>query len=210
MSAKYRAELLLPAGFGLIAILALTACAPSTAPMVTSVNSVGQIHVSTSQTPTISPTGTPAETATPPTNYQNGTYLIEGHAITLVDGLSEVEIAPGSSSKSVTRYIGFYAAGDLNGDGKEDAVFLLTQDNGGSGTFYYVTTALSTELSYKGTNGIFLGDRIAPLSTQIEDGRIVVRYKDRNPNDSFAVEPAVDFMRYFKVFNNSLSEVDQP
>lgn len=53
----------------------------------------------------------------PAANYKDATYQIEGRPITLVNGVSEVEIAPGPASKLVTRYFGSEATGDLNGDG---------------------------------------------------------------------------------------------
>src|SRR5690242_6594356 len=71
-------------------------------------------------------------------NYKDAEYKIDGQNIKLVNGESEVEAAPGSSSKIVTKYFGNEYKGDIDGDGREDVVFLLTQSTGGSGTFYYV------------------------------------------------------------------------
>jgi len=50
-------------------------------------------------------------------DYKNTTYVIDDKPVTLVNGVSEVEVAPGSTSKVVTRYFGNDAKGDLNGDG---------------------------------------------------------------------------------------------
>jgi len=50
-------------------------------------------------------------------NPQNSTYLTDGQAITLVNGVAELEVAPGSASKQVTRYFGNAVDIDLNGDG---------------------------------------------------------------------------------------------
>ncbi len=133
--------------------------------------------------------------------YKNATYTIDGKTITLVDGYSEVGIAPGSASKLVTRYFGNAAEGDLNGDGKPDIAFLLTQTGGGSGTFYYVVAALKTDAGYKGTNGILLGDRIAPQTTEIRDGTIVVNYADRKKGDPMTAQPSVGVSKYFGISN---------
>ncbi len=43
--------------------------------------------------------------------------MIEGEAVTLVNGVAEKELAPGSASKQVTSYFGNEAAIDLNSDG---------------------------------------------------------------------------------------------
>jgi tryptophan-rich sensory protein len=139
-------------------------------------------------------------------DYKNATYLIEGHAVTLVNGLSEETITPESASRSVTRYFGNEAFGDLNGDGKEDAAFLLTQNNGGSGTFYYVVVALKTDAGYFGTNAILLGDRIAPQTTEIRDGHLVVNYADRAPKEPMTARPEIGVSKYLFIKNGTLAE----
>jgi hypothetical protein len=159
---------------------------------------------------TIIPTETPTVTITPIASFKDATYKIEGQSIALVNGISEIEAAPGAASKIITRYFGNDAFGDLNGDSKEDVAFILTQENGGSGTFYYVVAALRTETGYSGTNAIFLGDRIAPLTTEIQKGVIVVNYADRYPNDSFAAQPSVRVSKYFRVADSTLVEVNVP
>jgi heat shock protein HslJ len=81
---------------------------------------------------------------------------------------------------------------DLDGDGDEDVIFLVTQETGGSGTFYYVVAALNTELGYVGSEGLLLGDRIAPQTTEKGRGNIVIiNYADRAPDESFAMPPSV-------------------
>jgi hypothetical protein len=165
----------------LVLSLALTACAPAAAP-----------------------TGGPAA------DYKDGTYTVEGKSVTLVDGVVEVESAPGSASKTVTRYLGSEAVGDLNGDGMDDVVFLLTQDGGGSGLFYYLVVAQNSDEGYVGTNAMLLGDRIGPKSVSIEDGVIIVDFLERNPGDSFAVPPTLDVSRHFKLADGKLVELSIP
>jgi hypothetical protein len=139
-------------------------------------------------------------------DYKNIAYKIDGEIFQLKNGLSESEINSSSASKTTTRYFGNEARADLNGDGKEDIVFLLTQNNGGSGTFYYVVAALSSDDGYKGTNGIILGDRIAPQTTEIKDGEIIVNYADRKLDDAFVVEPSIGVSKYLKVVGNQIVE----
>jgi heat shock protein HslJ len=82
---------------------------------------------------------------------------------------------------------------DLDRDGREDIVFLLTQEAGGTGTFYYVVAALTTERSYRGSQGLLLGDRIAPQTTESgRDGIVIVNYADRAPGEPFTAEPMVN------------------
>ena len=89
------------------------------------------------------------QAAVPGTEYRNAEYVIEGQRIKLADGLAEAETSPGSASRIVTRYFGNELKTDLNDDGREDVVFLLTQQRGGSGTFFYAVAALNTEAGYR-------------------------------------------------------------
>lgn len=132
---------------------------------------------------------------------RNAIYEIEGRKITLTNGLSEVEISPGSASKIITRYFGNEAKGDLNGDGREDIAFLITQDGGGSGLFYYAVVALKTPVGYKITNTFFLGDRIAPQSTEINTNALELRinYAERKPNEPMTTKPSVGVTKILKV-----------
>lgn len=138
-------------------------------------------------------------------DHKNAEYIIGGMKVRLTNGVAETEAAPGSASKITTRYFGNEIKTDLNGDGREDIVFLLTQNTGGSGTFYYVVAALNNprnnlqdenkdyrDMGYVGSEAFFLGDRIAPQT--IDKGRgniIIINYADRAPNESFAVAPSV-------------------
>jgi heat shock protein HslJ len=93
----------------------------------------------------------------------------------------------------------------LNRDGRDDVVFLLTQEPGGSGTFYYVVAALAADDRYIGSRALLLGDRIAPQTTQIDDnGIITVNYADRAPGESFATPPSLGKSLRLKLDTESL------
>jgi hypothetical protein len=143
----------------------------------------------------------------PSTDYKNATYSIEGEPVTLVNGYAETEVISGSASKTITQYFGNEATGDLNGDGLPDIAFLLSQNGAGSGTFFYVVAALNTGDGYRGTNAILLGDRIAPQSTELQDGVIEVDYAVRKPEDSMAVEPSIGTIKFLKLQGSSLKEI---
>jgi hypothetical protein len=100
--------------------------------------------------------------------------------------------------------------------------FLLTYEPGGSGTFFYVAAALNTPDGYAGSEAFLLGDRIAPQSTNIDEGLtargtyrqnvIVVNYADRLPGEPFTTSPSIgksvwlkldpDTMRFGEVAQN--------
>ncbi|MDD5738476.1 MAG: hypothetical protein PHY72_00905 [Candidatus Pacebacteria bacterium] len=141
-------------------------------------------------------------------DYKNISYEINEQTITLKDGVAETEIVPGSASKTITQYFGNEVKGDFNGDGLSDVAFLLTQNSGGSGTFYYIVVALKTANGYQGTNAILLGDRIAPQTTEFQNGDIVVNYADRKLDEPMIATPSVGVSRYFKIKEGRLTEVE--
>ena len=122
---------------------------------------------------------------------QNVRYTIGGQPVQLVDGVAVDEGAPGSASKVVTRYFGNVLHKDLNDDGREDVAGLLTQDRGGSGTFFYVVAALQTDAGYVGSHGLLLGDRIAPQAITSGPSRsILVSYAEHAPAEAMAAPPS--------------------
>jgi heat shock protein HslJ len=114
--------------------------------------------------------------------------------VKLQEGISEVPAAPGSDTVVTTRYFGNEVEYDFDGNGTMDAAFIVTQDTGGSGTFYYVVAALNTPEGYVGSNAVFLGDRVAPQSTRMNPdtpGVIEVAFVDRAPGEDFSVVPSI-------------------
>ncbi len=151
-------------------------------------------------------------------DYKNTEYVIGGERVMLVDGVAEVS-GEDAVGKTTTRYFGNELLKDLNDDGREDAVFLLTQDGGGSGTFFYVVAALNTEAGYVGSEAILLGDRIAPQTTESGPGKqIIVNYADRAPDEPMSTPPSVGksvrlildttSMQFGEVVNDFEGEVD--
>jgi hypothetical protein len=137
-------------------------------------------------------------------DYKNIEYMIEGQRIKLSDGVAETEIAPGSAAKVVTHYFGNELKTDLNGDGREDVAFLLTQERGGSGTFFYAVVALNTDQGYVGSDGYLLGDRIAPQSTNLSQNLrhkyvVVFNYADRASGEPLTARPSVGKSAYLKL-----------
>ncbi len=146
-------------------------------------------------------------------SQKNATYVIDGQSVTLVDGLSSVLAAPGSASKITTQYFGNEVLHDFNKDGRLDVAFIITQNTGGSGTFYYVVVALNTENGYLGSNAILLGDRIAPQTTEIsidvsKPDVIIVNYADRKSGDSFTNPPSIGKSMLLK-FNTETMQLSQ-
>jgi heat shock protein HslJ len=144
-------------------------------------------------------------------DYKNGTYVVGDREVTFTNGKSEVAIVPGSAAQTVTQYFGNEARGDIDGDGDEDVAFLITENSGGSGTFFYLVAALSEDGGYRGTSAVLIGDRIAPQTSEFKDGLIIVNYAERKPDEPMSAQPSVGKSLYLKydVATNSFGEVVQ-
>lgn len=124
---------------------------------------------------------------------KDATYKINGMSVTLKNGVAEMEAAPGSASKIITRYFGNEVRHDFDGDGSQDVAFLVTQETGGSGTFFYLVAALNKPTGYIGSaDAVLLGDRVAPQPTNMGKGNIiVVNYAERAPGEPFTTQPSI-------------------
>ena len=136
----------------------------------------------------------------------NATFIIDDESITLSRGRAEREIAPGSALTEETILMDKFAYGDLNIDGKKDTALLLARYGGGSGTFIYVAAFISGPVTYRGSEAIFIGDRIEPQSISINAGVVKVEYLDRGPDDAFAVEPTIPTSKEFVYKNGKFVE----
>lgn len=135
---------------------------------------------------------TPQRAAASQADPGYASYRLGPDSVTLVDGIADVPAAPASNSRIRTQILGEPTMADLNRDGIDDAVVILTQQTGGTGTFYYLAAAVATPQGLAGTDGLFLGDRIAIDSVEVIDGRITVRYRTRASDESFAEAPSVE------------------
>lgn len=144
-------------------------------------------------------------------DYKNGTYRIGDKEVKFTDGKSEVAIVPGSSAKTVTQYFGNEVRADIDGDTNEDIAFLITENSGGSGTYFYLVAALKDEGGYRGTSAVLIGDRIAPQTTEFRNGLLIVNYAERKPDEPMTAQPSVGKSLYLKydVATNSFGEVVQ-
>lgn len=138
-------------------------------------------------------------------DYKNLTYSI-GKDVKMSDGYAEEEAAPGSASKIVTRIQGEPVWEDIDQDGVKDALFFVTQETGGSGTFWYVAAALSNGGQARCSNGILIGDRIVSQNIAVEGPTIKVNYLDRSPSESMADTPTLPAVKTLKLTDGELVE----
>ena len=146
---------------------------------------------------------TPAQTQAV-ADYRDATYMIEGQSVTLTDGQAQTPAEEGSASTVITKYFGNEVKTDLDGDGREDVAFILTQETGGSGTFFYAVAALNTPEGFVGSDGYLLGDRIAPQSTNVSTNSlhkyvVAFNYVEREPSEPMTAQPSVGRSAYLKL-----------
>jgi hypothetical protein len=105
----------------------------------------------------------------------NATYLgTEEGPVSLVNGRWEGEPYEegGAARPSVGLADDFQLSGDLNGDGADEAVVLLWQSAGGSGTFNYVAAVEKLNSEIRNLATAPLGDRVQVRSGSINGGVI--------------------------------------
>jgi hypothetical protein len=98
-------------------------------------------------------------------------------------------------SVSVTDYI---ARGDLNGDGENEAVAVVAENYGGSGTFVFLAVYqyLNNEAVF--LSSIFLDDRPLINALAVEDGEIFVDAVVHNADDPMCC-PTLATTRHFRL-----------
>jgi len=121
----------------------------------------------------------------------NATYTIENRPVSLIDGRSEEPAAQNSSGKIITQVQNTPLFADIDKDGIDDAVLILTQSTGGSGTFYYVAAAIATPTGYEGTAALLLGDRIKPQRIEVLAYKARIHFLTRSSEQSFADDPTL-------------------
>lgn len=136
----------------------------------------------------------------------NATYFIDNQRMRLENGNFEQEAAPGSASGIQLRLTDKQVTGDLDGDGQADGAVVLTYSGGGSGTFYYVATLL-TSLRGEASNAILVGDRISVEQMTIINREIHMNYLTREPNQAMASAPTVKTSKNLSVKDGRLQEV---
>jgi hypothetical protein len=121
-----------------------------------------------------SPSGPPTLTELQEATY--GGLKEPGGTFTLKDGRWEGEpYMPGAAARPfVSLAPSFRVTGDLDGDGAEEAVVVLAESSGGSGTFEYLAVVKRTASGIENMATAALGDRVKIRSARVEKGTLLV------------------------------------
>lgn len=131
-------------------------------------------------------------TPTKANNPLTASYTLEGKTVILTGN----DIKP----------FGEPVYGDISKDGKNDAVFFITQQTSGSGTFFYAVAATEQNGQWTGTNAVFLGDRIAPQNVSTMNGVANFNYADRKKDEPFTTPPSIGVTKSVLIQNGLLTE----
>jgi heat shock protein HslJ len=169
-------------------------------------NSAPAIEADTSTLP-----ATAAKAAGAPTSDElaNATYEgIYDQPVTLAGGGWEGEpFEPGAASRPAVGLVKhFWMSSDLNGDGVEEAVVLLWESAGGSGTKTYVAAMgrRNDEIVSLGT--ALMGDRVQLKEARITGGRIELDVVQAGPEDAMCC-PSQKATRVWALEAGGLEEV---
>jgi heat shock protein HslJ len=142
---------------------------------------------------------TPAGAAPTPEQLGNIAYTgIFEHAVTLKNGhwVGEPFVAGGRSRPAVGLIDDFILTGDLNGDGKDEAVVLLWENTGGSATYKYIAvTSMRDDKPYT-LDTALIGERVQVRAGRIVGNRIELDVVQQGPRDA-ACCPSQTATRYW-------------
>jgi heat shock protein HslJ len=124
-------------------------------------------------------------------DVKNLTYSIEGTSFIVANGTAIIHSLDGVGGTTTVQIFGEPVYSDFTGDGIKDAALLLTKNAGGSGTFFYAVLAITKNGLYYPTNALLLGDRIAPQTITVENGRPVYNYAERKASDPMTTKPSI-------------------
>jgi heat shock protein HslJ len=144
------------------------------------VATLGLISAGCTKTISDPPVPIPAAQAMPPSldEMKGVTYTGVGEGlgpVTLQNGRwSGPASAAGGASRPIVELAGdFRAVGDLNGDGVDEAVAVLTHSGGGSGSFSYLAVVSRRDGTVRNIATTALGDRVQLRSVRIQGGKLL-------------------------------------
>jgi len=98
------------------------------------------------------------------------------------------------------------AFGDINGDGSEDAVLLLAENMGGSGTFVSLIGLVASGNGFTQVPAVLVDDRPLINSLTLDGNKIVLDADIHGVND-LAVSPSMKVVEQYQLYNGNLTLV---
>lgn len=128
---------------------------------------------------------------------KNATYQVNGQVVKFSNG--EYKWPEGQTQIS-DKYITF---GDVNEDGLQDAVVILSTNLGGSGIFSSIAVLENKDGKHEFIDTAELGDRVLINSIKIENGAIILDLVIHGPNDALCC-PTQAVVKTYNVVDGKL------
>lgn len=138
----------------------------------------------------------------------NATFRgIYDHPVTLEDGIYEGRpfVENGAARPRVELIRDFEMGADLDDDGSEETVVLLSESPGGSGTFLYLAILERQGNAVENTGTAAIGDRVQIRGWRAEGGTIVLAVVQAGPEDA-ACCPSQLMTRRWELDSDGLKE----
>jgi heat shock protein HslJ len=136
-----------------------------------------------------------------------GGLRVTSGTVTLAGGVWErAPAVPGGASRPRVELVrDFRLVADLDGDGREEAVVLLAESGGGSGSLVDLAVAARAGDTVRNLATTFLGDRVQVRDLRFEDGHLAADLVQAGPGDA-ACCPGELATRWFRFENGRLVE----
>ena len=145
------------------------------------------------------PTPLPILPGISPEKVRNSEYQLgfsdQARRVSLTDGQYQ-EGTPGGADYISVSVMDFIVRGDLNGDGEDEAVAMVTENYGGTGTFVFaaVYQYLNDEAVF--LTSVFLDDRPLINHLEVESGEIFIDAVIHNRDDPMCCPTLATTRRY--------------
>jgi len=108
-------------------------------------------------------------------NAQYGSEWVAGGVVTLTDGQFGTQAGPGSRLRMSVRLSEWWAVGDLDSDGVDEAAAVLVTQTGGAATFVDLAVMRNRRGRPRFLTGVNLGDRVRVDGLAVRDGVVEVK-----------------------------------
>lgn len=127
-------------------------------------------------------------------DLRNADVLWEDGVVHLVNGSAQGTDGPGSDEAAQESHVlqdAPVVVGDISADGQNDVFGVLATNTGGTGVFVSIVGLLGGVDGGGAVRSVMIGDRIIVESLEIDNGVLVVRYLDREPDEAMVTIPTV-------------------
>jgi hypothetical protein len=130
-------------------------------------------------------------------NAQYRVDFLQREVVRLTDGHYIGKVSPGSAVDVVVRLSEVYSGGDLNFDGREDALAVLIVEPGDGGVFNYLVVMIDQDGELQQVDQILLGDHVQVVAVQIQMSEFVVNLLRHKMDDAICC-PSVETMERYR------------